>query len=703
MRLEVNSRPSLRSLAGLLVALALLSACELRPVDLDEERKLPLRSSIYAADGSLLTRMYSQNRVLAPIEDIPTNVIDAVVAAEDQRFFAHDGYDVKAIARAALANAEEDAVVQGGSTITQQYVKNTYFRHPARSFERKLRELRLAIEVERIYSKEEILERYLNTVYFGDGAYGIRTAAHVFFGHGLGDLNLRESALLAAVIKSPTLYNPRDHARRARARRNYVLDRMATLGKITSRRAARAKHSSLGVLEDPPQAPTKEPYFVEAVKRELLRDPRLGSNPEERAKMLYKGGLAVETTLEPELQRAARGAVDSILDQPGDPEAALVAIRPKTGAIVAMIGGRDWKASQVNLALGAAGGGSGRQPGSSFKPLALAAALESGVHLTDLYQSSPVFFTFPDGSTWDVDNAEGGGYGPMSLFEATVHSVNGVYARLAVEIGAGQIASQARTMGVRSKLRPYPAIALGAQEVSALDMATAYATLANGGTAIEPTTIRSVTTPDGVKLEPEQKRVEGAVSAGNTYLISKVLEQVIQRGTGRAAAIGRPAAGKTGTTNDYGDAWFVGYTPDLVAAVWVGYPKGRIPMTSVHGIRVFGGTFPAQIWRAFMMRALDGVPPRGFKIPSSDLVRVEIDPASRLLAAPWCPGVVKTMLRQLVPTETCPPPPPPEPPPAPTPTPTETPKPDEPEGDKSTGPEATPSPEPTPEPTPTKQ
>jgi membrane peptidoglycan carboxypeptidase len=257
MRLEVNSRPSLRSLAGLLVALALLSACELRPVDLDEERKLPLRSSIYAADGSLLTRMYSQNRVLAPIEDIPTNVIDAVVAAEDQRFFAHDGYDVKAIARAALANAEEDAVVQGGSTITQQYVKNTYFRHPARSFERKLRELRLAIEVERIYSKEEILERNINTVYIGDGAYGIRTAAHVFFGHGLGDLNLRESALLAAVIKSPTLYNPRDHARRARARRNYVLDRMATLGKITSRRAARAKHSSLGVLEDPPQAPTR--------------------------------------------------------------------------------------------------------------------------------------------------------------------------------------------------------------------------------------------------------------------------------------------------------------------------------------------------------------------------------------------------------------------------------------------------------------
>jgi penicillin-binding protein 1A len=704
MRVGVRTPASfLRPSAGLLVAVALLGACDLRPVDLAEERKLPLRSSMYAADGTLLARLYRQNRVLVPYEAIPQVVIDAVVAAEDQRFFKHDGYDIKAIARAALANAREDQVVQGGSTITQQFVKNTYFRRPTQTFERKLRELRLAIEVERIYTKEQILERYLNTVYFGDGAYGIRTAANVFFGHRLSEIGVEEAALLAAVIRSPSLYNPRDHSRRARIRRNYVLSRMEALGMLTARRSVRARRLPLGVSEDPPRVPTKEPYFVEAVKRELLRDGRLGSDPEERARTLYKGGLKVETTLEPELQREARRAIDSILNQPGDPEASLVAIRPESGEIVAMIGGRDWKASQVNLALGAAGGGSGRQPGSSFKPLALAAALESGVHLTDEYQSSPVSFTFPDGSTWNVNNAEGGGYGLMSLEEATVRSVNGVYARLAVEIGAGQIASQARTMGVASRLRPYPAIALGAQEVSVLDMATAYATLANGGTAIEPTTIRSITTSDGASLKPEQERVEAAVSAGNTYLISKVLEQVIIRGTGRAANIGRPAAGKTGTTNDYGDAWFVGYTPDLVTAVWVGYPQGRIPMTSVHGVRVYGGTFPAQIWRSFMISALEGVPRHDFKIPSSDLVRVAIDPGSGLLAAPWCPGKYKTMLRQLAPTETCPEPPPPDPVPDPTPTPTPSPS-KSPRGEPGddAGPTPSPKPSPTPTPKPTK-
>src|ERR687895_685 len=270
MRVGVRTRSSLlRYAAGLLVAVALLGACDLRPVDLAEERKLPLRSSMYAADGTLLARLYRQNRVLVPYEAIPPVVVDAVVAAEDQRFFKHDGYDIKAIARAALANAREDEVVQGGSTITQQFVKNTYFRRPAQTFERKLRELRLAIEVERVYTKEQILERYLNTVYFGDGAYGLRTAVHIFFGHGLSEVDVEEAALLAAVIRPPSLYNPRDHARRARIRRNYVVDRMETLGMIPERRAARARRSRLGVLEDPPRIPTKEPYFVEAVKREL--------------------------------------------------------------------------------------------------------------------------------------------------------------------------------------------------------------------------------------------------------------------------------------------------------------------------------------------------------------------------------------------------------------------------------------------------
>jgi penicillin-binding protein 1A len=446
---------------------------------------------------------------------------------------------------------------------------------------------------------------------------------------------------------------------------------MAELGHIGQRDLRRARRAPLGITSRPPKPAVRQPYFVEAVKNEVLSDGRLGTTEQDRARALFKGGLRIATTLEPRLQRAAEQAIAGVLDRPGDPAAALVAIEPRTGAIVAMVGGEDWSTSQVNLALGAAGGGSGRQPGSAFKPIVAAAGLENRILLGTRYESSPVTFRFQDGSTWSVGNAEGGGSGLLSIEEGLVHSVNGVFARLAVELGPGQIATQARLMGVRSKLPNYPSIALGSAEVSVLDMGAAYATLASGGVAIEPTTIRAIRLPDGEVLQPDQKRVEGALSPGNAYLLTKALEEVIVRGTGTAAAIGRPAAGKTGTTNDYADAWFVGYTPDLVAAVWVGYPQGRIPMTSVHGTAVEGGTFPAHIWRAFMLEALKDRPARDFELPKTELVTVEIDPASGLLAAPWCPGEPKTMLRQLVPEETCP-----LPPPAPTPTPTPTPAPE---------------------------
>jgi penicillin-binding protein 1A len=652
--------------AGLFV-LSTAGACSLPPIQLGEERPLELRTTILASNGQTLARLYKQNRSLIALEDLPDSLIDAVLASEDARFYQHEGFDLKSIARAALVNLDAGEVVQGGSTITQQYVKNTYFRHPARTFKRKARELRLALEVERQYSKDEILERYLNTLYWGEGAYGVRAAAETYFGHGASSLSLRESALLAAIIKSPAYYDPRDHPANARGRRNYVLDRMLSLGKITREEARDARRSGLGVTSRPPRIATRRPYFVEAVKREILSDRRFGSNERDRARSLYTGGLKIETTLEPRLQSAAERAVRDILNQPGDPEAALVALRPRTGRIVAMVGGSSWTRSQVNLALGRAGGGSGRQPGSAFKPIDLATALESGIPMATEYASGPVSFTFDDGSTWSVSNAEGGGYGSLPLDEALVHSVNGVYARLAMDVGPDRIASQAQLMGVESKLDVYPSIALGTSAVSVLDMASAYGTLANYGRAIEPTTIRRVTLPNGEVLAPEQDTVEAALSAGNAYQITKVLEEAVERGTGTAAQIGRPVAGKTGTTNNFTDAWFVGYTPELVTAVWVGYPEGLVPMTSVHGIRVYGGTFPAQIFRAFMTEALDGVPPAGFEIPRGSLVTVEIDPKSGLLAAPWCRSVERKMLRELVPTETCPlPPPSPLPSPSPT-------------------------------------
>ena len=687
-----------RLAAAMLACLVAGSACSLPPVDLKDERPLALRTTIRAADGTMLARFFKQNRALVPLNRVPDSLVSSVLAAEDARFFAHEGYDLKSIARAALVNLKAGEVVEGASTITQQYVKNTYFRRAPRTLERKARELRLAIEVEGSYSKEEILERYLNTVYFGEGAYGVKAAAETYFGHGVSKLTVVKSALLAALIKSPALYDPREHPARARARRDYVLRRLVRLGFLGHGRARKLRRAGLGVPEKPPRIADREPYFVEAVKRELLSDPRLGRRERERAATVWRGGLQIETTLDPELQKAAGDAVAAVLNQPGDPEAAVVAIRPQTGQIVAMIGGRDWSASQVNLALGTAGGGSGRQPGSSFKPLVAATALEAGIPLDAQYESSPAVFTLPSGEAWPVRNSEGTAGGLLPLDEALIRSVNGVFARLILQLGAGQIATQARAMGIEAEVPPYPSIALGGVDVSVLDMAAAYATLANNGTSVEPTTIREVRLPSGEVLVPDQRRVVGVVAPGNAYLLTKVMEQVIERGTGTAADIGRPAAGKTGTTNNYADAWFVGYTPDLVAAVWVGYPQGLIPMTSVHGLRVSGGTLPAQIWQRFMYQAHEKLPIRAFELPQGELVTVAIDPATGLLAAPWCPGESREMLRQLVPTEYCPEPPPePAPLPVVTPPPSPRPKKEGPKSDDPTG-GGDPQPEPSPKP-----
>ena len=644
-----------RMLAALLLA---ASACSLAPIDLSTEGSLALRTTITAADGSFLARLFRQNRALVPLEELPKDLIDAVVAAEDARFFDHPGYDIKSIARAALVNWQSGQVEQGGSTITQQYVKNTFLARPGklapRTLNRKARELRYSIEIERRYSKREILERYLTTVYIGEGAYGVKAGAETFFGHGVGRLDLAESALLAAVIRAPAHYDPRSHPAVAKGRRDYVLDRMVKLDMISRSRRDAAAAKDLGITPLPPQLPTRRPYFVEAVKRQILEDVRLGTSDVERANALWKGGLRVVSTLDPKMQKAAEKAARVHLPLKNDPAAALVAIEPKTGHVVAMVGGKDWSQSQVNLALGREGGGSGRQPGSSFKPIAAAAAMETGVSLDSSYEAGPASFPLPDGSTWTVHNSEGTTRGLLPLNEALVNSVNGVFARLALQIGPGAIATQAELMGVEARLPVYPSIALGSAEVSVLDMATAYSTLANGGIAVTPTTIKEIQTASGGLLLPEQEQTPGAMEPGNAYLLTRVLQDVIRRGTGTAANIGRPAAGKTGTTDDHADAWFVGYTPDLVTAVWVGYPEGRVPMTSVHGMRVWGGNLPAFIWRTFMLAALKDTPKTPFRLPKNELITVEIDQRTGLLAAPWCPGEKKKMLRQLAPSETCP-------------------------------------------------
>lgn len=645
--------------AGVVVAsLLLASSCSLEPIDLQAKRPLALRTSIMASDGSSLAQIYkpSANRVLIPVRRVPGHLVDAVLAAEDARFFDHPGYDLRSIARAALVNLREGTVVQGGSTITQQYVKNTYFRAPDKTIERKARELRIAIELERRYSKRHILGLYLNTVYLGEGAYGIRAAAETYFRRGVPRLSVAQSALLAAVIKAPAIYNPRQHPARARQRRNHVIGRMLKLGMIDADTARAARRTGLGLSPDPPRLSIKQPYFVEAVKREVLADERVAPTSGQRERALYRGGLRIRTTLRPRIQAAAEDAVESILNRRDDPEVALVAIEPSTGRIVAMVGGRDWDRSQVNLAMGSAGGGSGRQPGSAFKPIVAAAALEAGISIDTKYEASGANFELSDGSTWAVKNSEGGGGGRVSVYEAVVDSINGVFARLGLEIGPDRIATQADLMGIEARLPIYPSIALGASEVSVLDMATAYATIANEGNYVEPTTIEEIRLGDGQILRPDQESIRSVLSRGNIFLLTEAMQDVVARGTGTGASIGRPAAGKTGTTDDYADAWFVGFTPDLVAAVWVGYPDGRVPMTNVRGVTVYGGTFPATIWREFMVRALANVPPSDFDLPRDDIVTVEIDPASGLLAQKWCRSEKRRMLRQFVPAAGCPPP-----------------------------------------------
>lgn len=674
-----------RALVGAALVAVAGGAC-IRPPLIEEPPESPLarRTRILAADGTVLATLFIENREPVFYEEIPKSLIDAVVAAEDQRFWTHRGFDARAIVRAALQNAAANQAVQGGSTITQQYVKNVYFpiRRP-KTLQQKVREAELAWKLEEQYSKKEILRRYLNTIYFGDGAYGVKVAAERFFRKPVSLLTLSESALLAGIIRSPENDNPRRFPERALERRSYVIARMEKLGMITAADAEQAQAAPL-TLAEPPRQEVLEPYFVEYVKRTILDDPLFGRDEAERADFLFRSGADIKTTLDPRLQAIARDSVTEILNRPGEPEAALVSLDPKTGQVLAMIGGRDFSSSQVNLATGSMGGGSGRQAGSAFKPFVLAAAIEKGILPNTIYPSDPPTIRLGPNQVWRPKNYDGQGHGPMTVETATILSVNAVYARLGMDVGPPRVMGTAQRLGIRAPLRPVASISLGTNEVSVLEMASAYGTLANYGLYVAPTPIVQVSTPDGDPITPYQK-THRAVGAGTAWLVTDALTKVITQGTGRRALLDRPAAGKTGTTEDVADAWFVGYTPELVTAVWVGYPTGRFSMRNVRGVTVFGGTFPAMIWRRFMLRALEGRPALAFDLPTSDLITVDIDPGTGLLAGPNCAGrQTAVMLRQLAPSSTCAPIPTTSPSPA-----------------VSDSPSPTPSPTPSPEPSPT--
>ncbi len=580
-------------------------------------------TTILDRNGKLITKLFAeQNRTDVPLEKIPADLRQAVIATEDQRFYEHKGVDPLGIIRALWVDIRNPSAMHGGSTITQQYVKIAIVT-PERTLKRKVMEAMLAYRLEKEYSKDQILGLYLNTIYFGHGAYGVQTAAQTYFGKNVEDLDLAQCAMIAGVIKSPGRYSPFLDPEAARDRRATVLGQMVEEGFVKQADATAAKTAELALAE-PKRYSSKAPYFIEYVKSLLI--------DEYGSEAVYREGLTVRTTLDLGMQSAAEKAIATTLDRKDDPSASLVAIDPTTGDIVAMVGGRDFKTQQYNVAVQGH-----RQPGSAFKPFVLATALMNEILPEQTFESGSKKLAIPGGQTWSVTGAGGGRKGPMRLREATEKSVNSVYAQVILDVGAQKVADTATTLGIETPITAVPAIALGGlkEGVTPLEMASAYGTLANGGVRIAPHAILEVRDADGEIIKRERPKGVRAIPANVAYLTTDILKGVITKGTGTAAKIGRPAAGKTGTTQKYRDAWFVGYTPDLVASVWVGHADSQKEMLSVHGRKVTGGSFPADIWASFMKSALAKTPKSEFKKPSG-LTTVKICLESGQKAGEFC-------------------------------------------------------------------
>ncbi len=588
--------------------------------DFRRVRPFAERSVVYAADGEVLATLYEENRAEVSLEDVSPVARRAVLAIEDDRFYEHGAVDATSVLRALVANLVAGEVVQGGSTITQQLVKNVFIDDPSQTLDRKLREAALAIRLEQRYSKDRILEMYLNRVYLGNGVYGIGTAAEFYFGVPASELRLPQAALLAGMIASPETYDPLERPRAALRRRNEVLDRLAALGWAPAARVERAKRRPLGL--DPSataEQPGRWPFAVEYVRRLILDSPggefdALGATRRQRARALFEGGLRIHTTFLRAWEEAAQAAVAARLPDPQGPDAAIAAVDARTGAIRTMFSGRDYLREPEPLDLVTAA----RQPGSAFKPFTLVAAFRAGVPPGKVYPSKAPYRD----PRWNNDchcvfNAEGrGDRGYLDLWAATEGSVNVVFAQLVLDVGPEAVVAAAHDLGVTSPLDAVPSITLGAEEASPLEMAAAYATLANGGVRCEPFAVTRIVDPRGRVLyrhRPECRRVLDAEVAN---LVTAMLQRVVSGGTGTAAALpGRPVAGKTGTTQDYTNAWFVGYTRQVATAVWVGFPEGQRPMDGYFGGPVFGGTVAAPIWHDFMARAVAGMPVEGFPAP----------------------------------------------------------------------------------------
>jgi penicillin-binding protein 1A len=609
-------------------AQAFLNSCSLaslKPVSIGEN------SFVYAADGSLLGSIPAeQNRQVIALDQMSPLLAQATVAIEDRRFYSHDGVDYEGIVRAAVKNLQEGEIVQGGSTLTQQLVRNLYIGREV-SWERKTTEACLAIKLEeeglpklwgrippgltpvelKAWRKERILETYLNQVYFGAHAYGAEAAAQTYFSKRAANLNLQEAALIAGLPQAPSVFDPFQRPEQALARRDDVLKAMRADDYISESAYQAAVASPIELKRGKIYTRIKEPFFFSYV-RELLIE-KYG------ATLVRGGGLKVYTTISPRYQRIAMESIQQELDQSGDPASAIVSINPKNGAIRAMTAVVPGKKNiQFNIAAQGR-----RQSGSSFKTFVLTEAIRQGINpYSTQYLSAPFHWQpDPNSEPWDVATYSHSYIGAVPIATATLSSDNTVFARLTLDVGPENVVKVARRMGIKTDLLPVASIGLGSNAVSVLEMASAYATLAAGGVYSQPMAIRKVVLADGTLDKDagwgvsKRKRV---MPDGVAYEVTRILQSNVTGGTGTGAYYGDPAAaGKTGTTDNSADAWFAGYTPRAATVVWVGYPNAQISMTSVHGITVTGGSFPASIWRLFMSRALAGLPQVGWPFPKN--------------------------------------------------------------------------------------
>jgi penicillin-binding protein 1A len=633
-----------------------------------------VKTVVYDVRGRVLHEFYRENRSPVPLKQIPRNLVNATLSTEDRNFYHHWGVDLWGVARAAATDVLRMRRTQGGSTITQQLARNLFLTHE-RSFTRKLKEVALAIELERNYSKDQILEMYFNQIYFGEGAYGVEAAAKTYFNKPLRELTLPECALIAGIPANPALYSPRRQPKAALLRRSKVLRNMLATGAISQVQLDNAEHAPLGVTAIRYNN-DRAPYFVEMVRQHL--DEKYGSN------VVYEGGLKVYTTLDMDLQTLAEHSLEHQLESleaevkpknthanftptpqaaaaaaanstPGAPagtgrtpylQGALVAIDPHSGYIRALVGGRDWNQSNFNRAVQAK-----RQPGSAFKPFVYTAAMDNGYKPADLIVDEPVSFPGGNGQPYEPQNYDHLFRGPVTLRYALQQSINIPAIKLLRKLGVSLVASYARRMGIKSPLGQNLSLALGSSEVTLLELTSAYGVFANRGIRTEPLYILKVEDRAGNVLESNATRASEVLSEETTATMTSMLQSVMDHGTGfpaRSRGFVIPAAGKTGTMDEYMDAWFVGFVPSLVCGVWVGYDEKKVIGPGMTGARA---ALPA--WTDFMIGATRGRPVEDFPLPAGSVSRI-VCAESGMLATDACPNVTSEIFQQgSEPTEYC--------------------------------------------------